>query len=227
MRPFARFVALGDSLLSDDYPGPGLGAASLLLENKDRRFPDFRGKDLSTCCPGIQSALLCRTGWRVRDLFSRLELLQPSEQPVLAVLAIGGNDLLHWVAMGLEPFGELSLLEDRLRELISRLEELYSDLTLRVLNVYDPTDESGVVQSGRDVREGLPLLARLNGVLERLAGPRLIDIHGHFLGHGMRHRDAAYEHYDPEDPSGWIMFDIEPNPRGASEIRRLIWRSLP
>lgn len=227
MRPFARYVALGDSLLSDDYPGPGLGAASLLLENKDRRFPDFRGKDLTTCCPGIQSELLCRTGWRVADLFARLERLQPSRQPVFVALAIGGNDLLHWAAEGLEPLAELSRLEERLRELVGRLEELYPDLTLRMLNVYDPTDGSGVVQSGRDVRDGLPLLARLNRMLSDVAGPRLVDIHDHFLGHGMRHADSSYERYDPADPSGWIMFDIEPNPRGASEIRRLIWRSLP
>lgn len=227
MKPFAVYVALGDSLLSDDYPGPGLGAASLLLKNRDGRFPEFRGRDLRTCCPRIRPVLHTRTGWTSTDLMKVVSTLAPSHEPTLILLSIGGNDMLHWLVEGLDSDTELARLEDRLTQIVKRLEQLYPDLTLRLTNVYDPSDGSGRVASGRDVSQALPVLERLNRLLAKLAGSSLVDVHAHFLGHGQRHRDPGYTHYRAEDPSGWVMFDIEPNPRGASEVRRLVWSSLP
>lgn len=66
---FDRYIALGDSLSIDLYPGldvvergdpsytgpppRGLGAAALLFRNDDARWPEFAGRDLSTISPGV------------------------------------------------------------------------------------------------------------------------------------------------------------------------------
>jgi hypothetical protein len=85
-----------------------------------------------------------------------------------------------------------------------------------VANVYDPTDGSGDLEGTRlrplemrwlaDYNEGVAHLCRRRGA-------RLVDVHGHFLGHG---RAAA-----PEQRWYWSGSIIEPGLLGASEIRRL------
>jgi hypothetical protein len=46
------YAALGDSMSIDDYAGgPGRGAASLLWRNRDRDFPGWAGRDLTTHDP--------------------------------------------------------------------------------------------------------------------------------------------------------------------------------
>ena len=52
------------------------------------------------------------------------------------------------------------------------------------------------------------------------------EIHRHFLGHGSHHADAGNPHYDPHDPTPWYVFGIEPNERGAHEVRRVFWETL-
>lgn len=225
MKSFARVVALGDSMLSDCYPGPGLGSASLLWRNADKRFPEFAGRDLSHACPQADFSNLSRTGWLLDDLLEKARALAPDPRPTLVLMVGGGNDVLHWLMDGNEPEALFAQLEQKYLKLRSHLESLFPQLTLRVGNVYDPTDGSGRVQSGRYVGPALDCVELLNELLARLfAG--VVDIHRHFLGHGVRHQDPEYEHYHPDDPSGWIKMDIEPNPRGASEIRRLFWASL-
>ena len=49
------YAALGDSLSIDDYAGgPGCGAASLLWRNRDRDFPAWAGRDLTSHDPGAR-----------------------------------------------------------------------------------------------------------------------------------------------------------------------------
>ena len=83
MRAYRLFVALGDSILSDDYPGPGYGAASLL------------SREL-----GLESRLLARTGYTVHEVESSLAQLEPHPGPVLVILTVGGNDLLMGASEG-------------------------------------------------------------------------------------------------------------------------------
>jgi hypothetical protein len=68
-RKFDRYIALGDSLSIDLYPGldvvergdpsytgpppGGLGAVSLFFRNDDARWPEFAGRDLASLAPGI------------------------------------------------------------------------------------------------------------------------------------------------------------------------------
>jgi hypothetical protein len=99
-----------------------------------------------------------------------------------------------------------------------------------VANVYDPTDGTGDLdghrlhpaatiadgwlrpQEMRWLRDGNAGVGRL--CAER--GARLIDVHGHFGGHG---RSAP-----PAERWYWTESIIEPGVVGASEIRRL-WLS--
>jgi hypothetical protein len=53
-----------------------------------------------------------------------------------------------------------------------------------------------------------------------------MDIYSHFLGHGSHHGDSNNPHYHPDDPSYWYVQEIEPNARGAHEVRRLFWEAL-
>lgn len=232
MRAYDLYVALGDSMSSDDFPGPGQGAASLLYRNRDELFPEFRGQDLVSLNPHARLLNATRDGATSTDILGEMpELLPPHGGPTLATVTLGGNDMIDAVNRRLTPERALADLAERLDRLLALVRSLYPHLTLRLGTIYDPTDGTGRVQSGHDrFAVALPLLGRVNALLEEVArrhGGQAVDVHGHFLGHGLRHRDPAYERYRADDPTGWITRDIEPNPRGASEIRRLFWRSLP
>lgn len=223
---FRNFVALGDSIVSDDYPGPDSGAASLLHLNKNERFPAFQGLDLREKNPRLQFHNLTKTGWMLPDLLSKVETLKGSSEPTLIMVSAGGNDLLHAYAemKPIEP--ALDNVQKQMEELKAKLKHLYPNQVIRILNTYDPTDGTGLFQSGRHVPEGPEALAALNSMLRDVAGSDLVDIHRHFLGHGIRHADPQFHHHDPDDPSGWFKMDIEPNPRGAHEVRRKVWESI-
>jgi hypothetical protein len=92
--------------------------------------------------------------------------------------------------------------------------------TYVLTTVYDPSDRSGKIPGVFEEMGALPLdvLDRLNAHIRRLASgtPRavLADVYAHFLGHGVAGEDA--------DRWYWRRSLIEPNARGASEIRR-VW----
>ena len=65
---FTHYVALGDSMSTDEYPTCDLlqldavpaellpaGAAALFYRNRDDLWPEFAGTDLATLCPGIEA----------------------------------------------------------------------------------------------------------------------------------------------------------------------------
>jgi len=87
---------------------------------------------------------------------------------------------------------------------------------LLVANVYDPTDGSGDLEGHRLRPQEMRWLRDHNAGVDRLCGQRgarLIDVHGHFAGHG-RSAPAAERWY-------WSGSLIEPGVVGASELRRL------
>lgn len=190
----------GDSILDCGYYNDfGVHPGGLLVRNDDALFPDFRGQDLAAQGPA-------RLEHRAQDGATLAEL--PAQMrgltvigPALALLTIGGNDLL------------MGLVADRERgidDFAHRLDELLRRLPIQPLlvgNVYDPT-------FGDDSQNFLgidPALARanhrrLNGRLAEIAARygTLVDLHAHFL---------------TGDPS-WFVNVIEPSLRGASEVRR-------
>jgi hypothetical protein len=90
---------------------------------------------------------------------------------------------------------------------------------LIVATVYDPSDRTGKIPGVYDDAGPLPLdvLDRLNADIRSIAmgtpGVLLADVYAHFLGHGVSVAD--------EDRWYWKRSLIEPNARGASEVRRL------
>jgi acyl-CoA thioesterase I len=199
-RKSMHVVTLGDSILDcGHYNEHGVTPGQLLVRNDDRLFPEFRGRDL-------QSHGTARLEHRARDgatvggLPSQVTGLRV-EGDVVALLTIGGNDLLRGLVVddgpGIEAFGR-------------SLDVFLAGLPIRRIligNVYDPTfgdDRQNFL--GVDPRVARSNHRRLNAVLADL-GSRygaLVDLYAHFL----------------TGDSSWLTRTIEPSLVGASEIRR-------
>jgi acyl-CoA thioesterase-1 len=193
-------ITFGDSILDcARYNVHGVTPGQLLVRNDDRLFPEFRGRDLESRGQAFLEHR-ARDGATVRDLPAQARGLQVEGDSV-ALLTIGGNDLLQGLILdvgpGIEAFGRA-------------VDAFLTGLSIpRVLigNVYDPT-------FGDDRKNFLgvdPLLARANhrriNVMLADLGSRygaLVDLHAHFL---------------TGDPS-WFTQTIEPSLIGASEVRR-------
>ena len=190
----------GDSILDCRwYNDAGLDPGQLLVRNDDERFPEFQGQDLSSHGPARLEHRAV-DGAIVDDLPAQAHGLAPSG-PAVALLTIGGNDLLR------------GLLVDRgpgIDAFARALDAFLHSLPIRPVligNVYDPTfgDDSRNF-TGVDPRLARENHRRLNAVLATLADRygALVDLHAHFLR---------------GDPS-WCTQTIEPSLRGASEVRR-------
>jgi lysophospholipase L1-like esterase len=243
-RPFAKYVALGDSVSIDLYPAldageievavalerrtsagavAALGAASLLYKNSEEHWPDDVGNDLSSLYPGVEFQNLASDGATVGEVFGeQLPVLEASDEPTLLTLTIGGNDLLS--AYGSRP--SHTLLERIVRDiaeaydfLVDQLRARFPNGTLVIATVYDPSDGTAKIPGVFDGKGKLPLdiLDLLNDHIRTLAHGTphvlLADVHAKFLGHGVTAAEP--------DRWYWKRSLIEPNARGASEIRHL------
>jgi lysophospholipase L1-like esterase len=220
----SHYIALGDSMSIDDYPGEGKGAASLLYKNLDDTYPEFHGKDLRTLYPGIKFKNLAVDGATTFDiLHHQLKKIHvPSSQPVLFTLTAGGNDILT---------GENG--EDiifRLDAIIHTLLNNFPSAQLIVGTIYDPTDGTKILFEDRPpVEQEYKIFQIVNEAIKGFSKHqrvKIVDVCEHFLGHGIAHNNSQNPHYRKEDPSLWYLLTIEPNPRGAHEIRRLFWEAL-
>jgi lysophospholipase L1-like esterase len=232
---FSLYVALGDSMSTDHYPTcdvrnldapPGrldpLGAAALLHSNDDARWPEFRGRDLERLFPGLELLNLAEDGATIDDVATEelARLGHDSNDPgILLTLTAGGNDLLDALVSGQPLERAVRQIDRRYADLIAMVREELPAVTLVLTTVYDPTDGTGHLP-GLESLGRLPLeyLHRFNDRVRELARETehtlLADVHRHFLGHGV----SAPE----PDRWYWRRNLIEPNARGASEIRR-VW----
>ena len=193
---------MGDSIISDCYPGPGYGVAALVQRGLEP----------------VARHGVTRTGYMLPDLEAQISQLKGSAHCKAALLSIGGNDLLALDALpGDEWYQSFG---NRYRELLRRLKEVYPGAKWLVCNLYDPSDGSGQFP-GREER-GLPArpalvecLARLNQVIAEVAGSDLVDLHAHCLGHGWSRQLPL-----------WFQMDIEPNREGARQMADLLLRRL-
>lgn len=202
--PRFTLVTFGDSILDcAHYNEHGVHPGQLLLRNDDRLFPAFRGHDLQSRGPARLDHRAV-DGATVDDLDAQRRTLVPLPGPAVALLTIGGNDLLRGLAADRGP---------GLRDFAARLQAFLQAVPIRPVligNVYDPT-------GGDDRRNFLgvePRIARanhqrVNQVLAEQAARHgaLVDLHAHFLT-----GDAS-----------WFTRTIEPSLRGASEVRRAFW----
>lgn len=238
---FRRYIALGDSISIDLYPGldvqereglatppEGLGAASLLHRNDDARWPEFAGRDLATRYPGLQPLDLTADGaTTVSTLASQVPRLPAgAEGPSLVTITAGGNDLLSLLDLDMgrpatvatgEAEAAVDRIADTLGRIVDEVRDRLDDPTILVGTVYDPSDGSGDLGDGVVLEHALGWLARFNRHVEALAGApdiRVIPIRDHFMGHGRSEPDPDARWY-------WWQSIIEPSARGASEVRRL------
>ncbi|HET8624625.1 MAG TPA: GDSL-type esterase/lipase family protein [Gemmatimonadales bacterium] len=222
----AHYVALGDSMSSDHYPTcdargldlpppvlDPLGAAALLHER------------LRAVSPGSSFRNLTEDGAMIDDVVTE-ELARlghdSSEPGIVVTLTAGGNDLLDAVAAGRRLDAAVDRIQRRYGELVATLREELPQATLVLTTVYDPTDGTGRLP-GFEMLGPLPLqyLSLFNayvGEAARRSGAVVADVHRHFLGHGV----------SAPSPERWYWGRnmIEPNARGAAEIRNVWWAAL-
>jgi len=231
MTGFDNYVGLGDSISIDDYAGgPGRGAISLLYRNRDDAFPDWRGRDLLSLNPRARLHYLATDGATTVTVLERQMPLVPDDlgERILVTLTVGGNDLLlAWSAGSLDRrFVDDAF--DRIVRIVEAVECRCNSCRILVGTVYDPTDGTGSLADGPPDPQALAHLHRFNERIATLGereGVAVADIHAHFLGHGARHADAGGPHHRP-GRTGWYVLDIEPNERGAHEVRRVFWEIL-
>ncbi len=229
------YVSLGDSMSIDAYAGgPGRGAASLLLKNRDDDFPDWQGKDLQTVLAGARLIPLAADGATSATVrYAQIPRLKEMKiHPDIITLTIGGNDLV-------QTFGSESATQDAYRNVQENvgwtLRELRkmvaSNVPILVGTIYDPSDGSGdsaALNLGAWT-SALSWLGRFNAILEELAEENnclVADIHAYFQGHGLMVSDPTQYEPRPENRSLWYCGIIEPNAWGASAIRALWWETL-
>jgi acyl-CoA thioesterase I len=200
-----RVYTFGDSILDcGRYNAYGVHPGQLLVRNEDALFPEFRGRDLATL-RATQLVARARDGATVDNLSGQATGISFSE-PAIALLTIGGNDLIAGLAADRGA---------RLPAFVHQLESFLQRLPVRPVligTVYDPTfgdDRQNFLAVPPDLARSN--LRRVNEVLSRLATRygALADLHAHFLG-GSR---------------AWFSQIIEPSLIGASEVRRVFLRT--
>ena len=237
--PITLYVALGDSMSTDHYPTcdvrqlevppsrlDPIGAAALLYRNDDKLWPEFKGRDLESHSPGADFLNLAEDGAMIDDVVTEelARLGHDYDDPdILLTLNAGGNDLLDALSAGTRLDAMVGRIMRRYTDLVETVREELPHAKLVLTTVYDPTDGTGTLP-GLEDRGRLPLeqLERFNDLVRKTAGHDdlvvLADVHRHFLGHGQKARDG--------DRWYWSRNPIEPNARGASEIRRVWWQTL-
>jgi lysophospholipase L1-like esterase len=232
---YSLYIALGDSMSIDHYPTcdvrgldlppthlDPIGAASQLFKNDDTRWPEFRDRDLTSRSPGVKLRNLALDGATIDDVITEelARLGHDSNDPgILVTLTIGGNDLLSALFAGGRLDQAVRRIMERYTELVETIREELPNATLVLTTVYDPTDGTGILP-GLEGYGRLPLeyLDRFNDHVRTTAASsgrtELADVHQHFLAHGVTAPEA--------DRWYWNRSMIEPNARGASEIRR-VW----
>jgi hypothetical protein len=201
-----------------------LGAAALLYQNAESHWPDEVGQDLVSRYPGISFTNLATDAATIGDVFGgQLPELARSDAPTLVTLTVGTQDLMS--ALANRPRG--ALLDAIARDVAGAYDALVDairaerpEALVLLTTVVDPSDRTGVIPGVLPGAGKLPLspLDALNAhIRERAAGRTgvaLADAYAHFLGHGA----TAPE----EDRWFWRRSLLEPNARGANELRR-VW----
>lgn len=205
-----------------------LGASALFYRNDEAHWPDEIGNDLVSRFPAIEYENFAADGATIGDVFGeQLPRLTPSEEPTLLTLTVGATDLFSAFSNRPKP----SLAEGIARDVAEAFEFLVDAVRrarpsslLIVSTIYDPSDRTGRVRGIFDDPGSLQLRAldALNESIRKIAtgtpGVLLAEVYGHFLGHGATAPEA--------DQWYWRRSLLDPNARGASEIRRVWMEAL-
>jgi hypothetical protein len=152
--------------------------------------------------------------------------------PRVVTLTAGGNDVLGAYGDTRRALGIVGVVGSRVGQALDRLQALVAPGDPVVVGtVYDPSDGTGEAW-----RLGLApwpdvvgVLAQLNATLRAVAGEHgavVADIHGRFLGHGLRTGNPGQTLARPADRTQWYCHVIEPNAWGADAVRAVFWAAL-
>lgn len=230
------YIALGDSISIDDYAGgAGCGAASLLFRNKAAAFPEWVGRDLLSRFPDARFGLLATDGATAATVrYAQIPRLKDADiRPTLVTLTMGGNDLLQTFGMTGAAHAARRALWDHAHAVLADLRHLAEPNAVIVLGtIYDPSDGTGDGE-GLGIPglwpDALEMLAAFNETIRAVAGEYdalVADLHGHFLGHGLRAGDPSQTDPRPRSRDLWYCGVVEPNFWGASATRRVFWETL-
>lgn len=222
---FNHYVALGDSISIDDYPGDGHGASSLLLAALRDTNPDCRLSMLAM--DGATSSQV--VDWELAGLVT---LVEQGIVPDLYTLTVGGNDFITFYGSDAERVSEeVARVRGYVDQALAAIRAIAPEATILVGTIYDPSDGTGELgdMSAKDWPGGPQALLDLNATLleaATAAGAIGTDIHGLFLGHG---RTAGAVDQPPpgtlDDPC-WFCNVIEPNRAGAKAVADLWAQTL-
>ncbi|HHZ83074.1 MAG TPA: SGNH/GDSL hydrolase family protein [Nitrospirales bacterium] len=228
-----QYIALGDSISTDDYPGRDRGAVSLFYLNRDEDFPEFEERDLLSLNAEMQLIFAASNGATTETvLHAQLSQLPPNPPGVtLVTLTIGGNDLLRAIHGDPRRIAEhTTKIVNNIQRILTIVQTTFPSSLILLGTIYDPTDGVGDLFSpDQPLTDALEMIDQINARIRSFARPpriQLVDIHQHFIGHGSHHADPANPYHDQDDPTYWFTSKIEPNERGASEVRRLFWNAL-
>lgn len=171
--------------------------------------------------------------------------------PTLLVVELGINDLFS-VALRLlndatlrdNPTPMIESLRENVRTVLGFAANpaMFARPPLVVMaNVHDPTDGAGDLAAIAATFFPIPdpsivppelanrVMTEFQTMLREEAGRSgaiLVDVHAHFLGHAFHYDDASNPHHDASDATRWLRSVVDPNLRGAHEIRRVFWNTL-
>jgi len=204
----------------------GLGAASLFFRNRSDLWADFHGRDLRTNFPGIRQLDYAFDGAAADDMLHFELVLDSSSLTkfcVLTTVTIGGNDLLE-IEDHPEDAGKiLQRLKSDYLNMLQLLQRAVPEGLTILTTLYDPTDGLGELPENQLVRI-VPLkeFAEFNDFVRAMPDTYqnviVADVHKVMFGHGesANHDDRWY----------WNSSRIEPNVRGAHEIRKVWYECL-
>jgi lysophospholipase L1-like esterase len=245
-----RVIYMGDSITDGYGQKSGLPYAELLIENDSDMWPDYDDNDLTSSFPSITEVIDVAVGGAVTNDISSSQLNNVDARlddvvsgQTIVVMTIGGNDMsgamLNILATGQTAADStMANMESNLQKMV----DFYHDsarfpdgVNIYFTNVYDPTDDLGYADQcaiffGLDLssiwmyfhqaNDGFRAFAEANNV-------SMVDMAGHFYGHGLNHDDETMPNFDTADSTQWFNSDcLHPNDIGHHEIRRLFHAAI-
>jgi hypothetical protein len=231
-------VFVGDNVAGN--PSYAMGYPSLLQANDDALFPAFEGQGLDAL--GLDAVRLDRGGDSFYSLADDL-VFTDVEGEVAVLIELGLNDLVTLAlqllddeALRADPTPALDEFEANVDAVVVQALAVAAEDHVYIANIYDPSDGVGDLadaittffpfEGAENITPELALqvIEGFNAAIDSVAtehGLTVIDLHTHFAGHGLHANELAPD----SDPTGWLNSVIDPNLRGAHEIRRLTWQT--
>jgi hypothetical protein len=251
-KKYGTFVVVGDSI-SDVGSGSMLDKQKpfyreLLVANDDNLYPDWKGKDFTTCWGSPNVVKVSKGGAIATEgtttgasvLFDQVKALPMTlPGPVLVVGTIGGNDVqraLPDVLLGNDVSAQLAAfkkgVDDAFGEL-TKTDRFGAGVKVDVLltNIYDP--------SGGNGNFTFPDMTKCPGVLGFYPANKPTDpllkpwedamaASAMMFGVTLLDLQTLFKPHAVSSMDGWFFSDcIHPNSAGHEHIRELFWGAIP